>query len=54
MLSASRLVGTHDILFVILALQGTGVKLDTAGQHNQTGPFEEGDTPEYLYEGDIE
>lgn len=38
----------------ILALQGTGVKLDTAGQHNQTGPFEEGDTPEYLFEGDIE
>jgi uncharacterized protein (TIGR02996 family) len=38
----------------VAALQATGVKMDAAGQHGQTGPFDDGETPEYLFEGDIE
>ena len=37
----------------VAALQATGVKVDVAGQHGQTGPFD-GELPEYLFEGDIE
>jgi hypothetical protein len=38
----------------VKALQATGVKVDAAQQHGQTGPFDEGEMPEYLFEGDIE
>jgi uncharacterized protein (TIGR02996 family) len=37
------------------ALKATGVKIDVSSQHNEApGESEDGDLPEYLFEGDIE
>jgi hypothetical protein len=36
------------------AILATGVKADVSSQHNESGEFEDGNIPDYLFEGDIE